>query len=105
MSKLPYSVSFGKGISANSLEINGNLVINHIDKIYREISEKIDFSKPLNISVQNVENIDITFIQILLSLKKEFEEKKLELQISVDLSDDLWSLLKNAGIKQQYLIK
>ncbi len=102
MSQLPYSISFGKGVHTNTLEISGNLVINHIEKIYKEIAEKIDFSRNLNITIQSVENIDITFVQLVLALKKEYSEKQLSLEVVIDLPEDLWTLLKNAGIKTKF---
>lgn len=102
MAQSPFSIVLSKDANANTVELSGSLAINHIEKIYDELSNHIDLAKNLQINVKAVENIDITFIQVLLSLKKEYNDLGLTLNISMDLSDDSWSLLHNAGFKNQF---
>ncbi|MFT3741014.1 MAG: hypothetical protein QM786_19870 [Breznakibacter sp.] len=103
MAQLPFSIIHNRGANTNTLDISGSLVINYIEKIYDALSNDIDLTKNLNIRVKDVESIDITFIQVLFSLKKEFDDLGLTLNISLGLNDDSWSLLQNAGFKNQFI--
>jgi anti-anti-sigma regulatory factor len=103
MPQSPFSINISKGTNANIVEITGSLVINHIEKIYHDLSTNIDFSKNLKVVLDQVENIDITFVQLLLSLKKQFGKSGLELTLQSKLSDDMWLLLNNAGFNKQLI--
>ena len=103
MSQSSFSIVYSKGPGSNNIEVMGSLVINYIDKIHQELSNHVDLSKGLNIVVKKVENIDITFVQLLLSLQKEFNGLNLPIAISMELGDDSWSLLQNAGFKNQFI--
>jgi anti-anti-sigma regulatory factor len=103
MAQTPFSINFSKGTNANIVEITGSLVINHIEKIYHDLSTNLDFSKNLKVVLDQVDNIDITFVQLLLSLKKQFGKSGLELTLQSKLSDDMWLLLNNAGFNKQLI--
>jgi hypothetical protein len=103
MAATPYSISYSKGTTANLIEISGSLVINHIEKIHAELLRTIDLTKNLKITVCQAEAIDITFIQIILALKKQYKLSELELSVVFDLSDDTWNLLNNAGFTKQLI--
>jgi hypothetical protein len=103
MAQLPFSINFIKGTTANIIEIGGSLVINHIEKIYSDLSRNIDLTKNLKLVVNEVESIDITFVQLLLGLKKEYAISGNELTIDCHLSDESWALLNNAGFNKQLI--
>jgi anti-anti-sigma regulatory factor len=103
MPQSPFSINISKGTNANIVEITGSLVINHIEKLYHDLSTNLDFSKNLKVVLDQVENIDITFVQLLLSLKKQFGKTGLELTLQSNLSDDMWLLLNNAGFNKQLI--
>lgn len=103
MAQLPFSINFIKGTTANIVEIGGSLVINHIEKIFSDLSRNVDLTKNLKLVINEVEGIDITFVQLILGLKKEYSLSGKELTIECQLSDDSWALLNNAGFNKQLI--
>ena len=53
--------------------------------------------KKVSITVNDVENIDLTFVQLLQSIKNSGVKNGFEVEVSLKLPDDLSSLIKNAG--------
>lgn len=53
--------------------------------------------KALNVHIQNVENLDLSFIQLIESLRKTAEEYGRQLTISAELKDETHNLVENAG--------
>jgi anti-anti-sigma regulatory factor len=79
------------------LIFNGQLTIAHIQKIKEDVGEKVDFKKDLFIEVDNPENLDITFLQLLQSMKTTAEAHKRQFSVSATLPNELESLVSNAG--------
>ena len=102
MSQNPYSINISKGTSSNTMEISGSLIINHIESIYTDLKGSLDFSKKHIIKLVEVESIDLTFIQMLLSLKKEFANYGTDFEIKLDLTEEHEALLKNSGFETQF---
>jgi anti-anti-sigma regulatory factor len=98
----PFKVIISKSTAFNTFEINGSLVISHIESIYKELKEKVDFSKKHIIEVDKVDVIDLTFVQLLLALKKEFIEYGTDFEIKLSLNDEQQQLLKNSGFETQF---
>lgn len=104
MSQSPYSIQFLKGTSHNTLEISGNLVINHIEAIYKDLKNSMDFSKKLILHATQIKGIDLTCIQVFLAIKQEFESRSIPVEIKIDLSEEQQHLLDNAGFRSNYFI-
>lgn len=102
MSQSPYTISLTKGTSFNTLELNGSLIINHIENIYSELKEKIEFSKKHVVELKSVDGIDLTIIQLLLAMKKEFASYGTDFEVKLDLSEEHVQLLKNSGFDSQF---
>lgn len=102
MSNAPYSVNISKAASYNTLKIKGSLIINHIEAIFEELNGKIDFSKKHIVDLSDVEGIDLTFVQMLLALKKEFTGYGTDFEIKLSLTDEHVQLLRNSGFETQF---
>lgn len=51
----------------------------------------------LSVHIQKVENIDLSFIQLIESLRKTAEEYDKKINISAELTDETHNLVENAG--------
>lgn len=85
--------------SGENLEIvfSGQLTINYIQKIKDMVSDSLDFSKDIKVHIDEPENLDITFLQLLQSLKTTAELNKRQFSVSAVLPTELESLVSNSG--------
>jgi anti-anti-sigma regulatory factor len=85
--------------TGESLELvfSGQLTINYIQKIKETVGEQTDFSNDLVVRVDNPDNLDITFLQLLQSLKTTAELNKRQFTVTADLPNELETLVANAG--------
>jgi hypothetical protein len=83
----------------DSIEVifNGQLTINYIQKIKDSVGQQVDFSKDMVVVVDNPDNLDITFLQLLQSLKKTAGLNKLQFSVNSKLPSELESLVSNSG--------
>jgi hypothetical protein len=101
MSQAPYTISYMNGPRSNTFELKGALVIIHIENIYGAILSKLDVSKNVEMFITEVTSIDITFLQLIISLKKTLIAQGNEFSLTHQLSEDHMLLLKNAGFDNQ----
>jgi len=97
MSMDNYNIKYNNKKGALSIVFSGQLTINNIDKIAESLKSNLKKIKSVNISTDNVENIDLTFIQLLHSIIKSGKETGFEVNTSVNVPNDLKLLLTNAG--------
>ncbi len=101
MTEAPFSFSFLKGSQSDTIELTGLLIINHIEPIYTYFKDVLTFSKKIELKI-NAVSIDLTFLQLLLSLKKEYLNKNIDFIIQLSLPDDQQQLLVNAGFDNRF---
>jgi ABC-type transporter Mla MlaB component len=78
--------------------LSGQLTIVSIKKITESVKTQLNNKpKKVSITVNDVENIDLTFVQLLQSIKNSGVKNGFEVEVSLKLPDDLSSLIKNAG--------
>lgn len=78
--------------------LSGQLTIVSIKKITESVKTQLNNkAKKVSITVNDVENIDLTFVQLLQSIKNSGVKNGFEVEVSLKLPDDLSSLIKNAG--------
>ncbi|MCQ2235651.1 MAG: STAS domain-containing protein [Bacteroidales bacterium] len=93
-----YSVEVTEKDGKKQVRLSGSIIINHIEKVYDELKSQITPDDEVDLVVENPENIDITFVQLVLSMKKAWKESGKALNITTTLPDDLTTLLAKAGI-------
>ena len=78
--------------------LSGQLTIVSIKKITESVKAQLNNKpKKVSITVNDVENIDLTFVQLLQSIKNSGVKNGFEVEDSLKLPEDLSSLIKNAG--------
>ncbi|GAF01826.1 hypothetical protein [Saccharicrinis fermentans] len=98
----PFSLEIKHDDNKQEVILSGELIINHADIIKEELMKTIDFSKHLNVKVDNPTGIDITFIQFILSIKLAYENKGLPFNLEGTFSDDMSALVVNAGFRDLF---
>ncbi|MCD6178345.1 MAG: hypothetical protein J7K39_00425 [Bacteroidales bacterium] len=97
-----YSISsFPNQDTENSslIELKGELSIQHIHEIKKELEATIKNLDTIKLLVYDASIIDLTILQYLLSLKRSENALNKSFEISFELNDDLTELLKHAGFK------
>ncbi len=79
------------------LTIKGDLVLQNINEIKKELKKTLKNYDYVNIKGKNIERADITFVQIIESLKKQMNKKEEILTTDIEYSYDLKTLFLNAG--------
>jgi len=92
-----FSIQIKKSDGTLTMDFKGQLTINYIQKIKEVVNEKVDFSQDISVNVDNPDNLDITFLQLLQSMKTTAELNKKQLSVSSTLPSELDSLVSNAG--------
>ncbi len=79
------------------ITLSGQLTINVIIKLVDEIKDLLKNASNVNIHVKEVENMDLTFIQMLFAIKNSGKKENFKVKVDMDLSEELTLLIKNAG--------
>ncbi|WP_075603320.1 STAS domain-containing protein [Saccharicrinis aurantiacus] len=93
----PFKIDVNKSDTETNIAVSGDLIINHIEKIKEVFDSSIDFSKNLIIDLNGINSIDITFIQLIISLKKSFQSSDNQIVFKNNFNDEVKILLQNAG--------
>lgn len=95
-----YTITLKKSKDQKStlLVYSGELSFNHIHHIYNETETLIKVNPEAEILVEDVDLLDLSFIQLLISLKKMYQTK-----ISFNINEDLADLVQVSGFNK-YLI-
>ena len=92
-------ITINKGSSENEVTvvIEKDLSINNIDPIKTELNEIVSKHKTIKVELKNIDNFDLTSVQLLYALKK-IPGKKVE--ITADIKEDLKNIIINSGFKE-----
>lgn len=97
MDNLPYNVIYDELPEKAIMRFSGQLIINYIENITEIVKEKVNTSKDLDLQIDNPDSVDVTFIQLLISLKKTFEKAGKKVSLTADLKEEIKTLIANSG--------
>ncbi len=97
MEKKLFEIKFKDEPQKLTVKFSGSLVINYIEEIITTIRSRVDFTKSLHINISNPDNIDLTFIQLVISIQKSYLNKDLDFSVTAKVKDDIDLILTNAG--------
>jgi len=92
-----FNVDFNENKNQLDVVLSGQLTINSISKITENIKSHLKNPAVVNIKVKEADNIDLTFIQLLKAIENTGKKKGFEVNISISATEDISSLLTNAG--------
>ncbi len=87
------------------LVLEGELTLANASEIKNIFSESANEYEKINISLKNIKSIDLSFVQLLKSLKNNTLKNKKKLEIDYDLSQNILELLNNSGINLKKIIE
>lgn len=87
------------GKKAAGLLIKNELTINNISEVKQEIAPLISNYEHFSLSLREIENIDLSAVQLLYSLRQTLEKKGKGIELDLQLPDELRSIVENAGFK------
>ena len=95
-------VSNDKKNNAVSLELKGYLNTTSILEIKKDISKAIKDAKIINIKVLDVDDADLSFIQLMYSLRQKADESKIEFGIELDINQEVLELFRRSGFSDTF---
>lgn len=87
----------GKNQKSISITLGGDFTINNIVELKKNITDALDSYDKIDLSVKNPDNIDLTAIQLLISLQKSAALRNTELNIQFSVPQDLNPILEHSG--------
>lgn len=81
-----------------NIVFRNELTIFSIEGMKEKVNKVFADYKEINIEVKDVVNMDLSFIQLLHSLKLAASESKKKISLKVNISDDLKTLLNNSDL-------
>lgn len=75
----------------------GNLTLKNINKIKNKLAEAVHKSNNIEIVAGNVDNLDISFIQLLFAAFKTAQIESKVITFKLSLTDELRILVERAG--------
>jgi MFS superfamily sulfate permease-like transporter len=89
-----------KGENLVNIILENELTIFSIEIMKDKIIEAVMKYDQIGFELKNVNNIDLTYIQLLYSIKKTAEKLNKKVSFNVELSDDIKSLLNNSDLSK-----
>ncbi len=87
------------------LELSGMLVLDNSEKIKNELLNVIRcLNNKIRIEIKDVQEIDITFIQIILAFINYLDDNHISYKFGWNLSAELQTLLENVGFSNELFL-
>ncbi len=91
----------GQGLITN-LKIGGILAVDYAQYIKKELVDTLDnLNEALEIQICEVDDIDISFIQLIIAYTKHIAEKGIKFQLKWELEEDQRLLFENVGLSYE----
>lgn len=97
------SIKENKDLNKAELTLSGELTLDAVPEIQSKLSSASDKFAEIHLFITEVEQIDMSGIQLLLALEKKMTANRKVIQFSFNLDKDKSELLSKAGFS--YLIK
>jgi len=83
--------------NAISIIIKGDLTIDNTNQLKNELLEKISRKSIFNFEISEIDEMDLSFYQFLISIKKTFQKANKQFTFSILLPDDKKELFIKSG--------
>lgn len=87
------------GPKALKLTLEGDLYLQNAHAIWAELQKELEDCPHLHVEVENVTDFDLSAIQMLIALEKDFLARGHKMSMHFDLPYELKALLENAGME------
>jgi anti-anti-sigma factor len=93
--------------SKNKIICEGNFIFDNADSVKEALLarlEKISPGKPVTIELEHVEEVDSSGLQLLLSLFKTLESRKLQYKVT-NVADEMMEVLELSGLSKFFRLE
>lgn len=87
------------GPRALKLVLEGDLYLQNAHAIWTQLLREVENCPHLQIDVENVTDLDLSAIQMLVAIEKDFTARGHKMSMHFDLPYELKALLENAGME------
>ncbi len=89
----------------SGLELGGLLVLENSQNLKNEfIGAAASLSDSLNITISELEEIDISCIQLFISFLKKLDEMKVKYELDWNIDKEQMQLLENLGLNSDFFL-
>lgn len=99
-----YEISATKNKKTKALDISmeGHLNVSNISGIQKKLDKIVKKNNSILLDISNVEDADLTFIQLLVGFRQNCQSSNIELKINLDLSPESLELFRRAGFSNTF---
>jgi len=102
MENLKFQISSDEKGLVSRLSIGGLLVVENAQKLKQELLGILHkMSNSVQIEIDEVDNIDLSFIQLIVSFTSQLNENGIKFTIKWNLDDDQRALFENVGLSNE----
>jgi anti-anti-sigma regulatory factor len=105
MEKVKFQKSLDESGKIIKLEVSGLFILENVELIkdkFIEVSNQL--SKNVHLVVSEIEDIDLSGIQLFIAFFREMNKKKVVYTVEWDLDEDQKLLLENVGLSNELFI-
>ena len=94
-----YQINSSKNKKTKTLDIDmqGLLNVSNISAIKKELYSVIKKNKTISLSISDVEDADLTMVQLIVSFRQKCQTENIDLKTTLDLSEETRDLFDRAG--------
>ena len=92
-----YQIDLTTNNNKVEVTISGDLSLNNTNSIKQELLDIINKKGIQGILVNNIENLDLSILQMLIAIKNEQDEKGIPFTYTIGLNNEQKALLQNCG--------
>lgn len=100
MKEYQIELSSNKKAKSVSIELSGCLNVTNILDIKKEINSAIKSSKKIELKIIDIEDADLTIVQLLVALQQKSKASKVNFKVDFNLNNEATELLKRAGFSK-----
>ncbi len=89
-----------KGSKSVTIHLENELTIFSIEGMKDQIIDTVNKFEDIKIELKNVNNMDLTFVQLLYSIKITAEEQDKKVTFNADISEDIKTLFENSDLSK-----
>jgi anti-anti-sigma regulatory factor len=97
MKEFQLTSSKDKSSGTTNVNLQGKLNVANISSIHSDLQKSIKGSKKIAVTLENVDDADVSTIQLLKAFQSTCTTNKVEVNFSLNLSEDIEVLFKKSG--------
>lgn len=102
MKEFQLTSSKDKSSGTTNVSLQGKLNVANIASIHSELQKNTKGSKKIAITLENVEDADVSTIQLLMAFQNTCSINKVEVNFLLNLSEDIEVLFKKSGFSNVF---